>query len=104
MIVRKGGFRTAPVSASYDSYATQTENVHKKKAPITEFSSVSSVSTKKSGIDVSRGDMVEHTAFGRGLVLSVIPMGGDALLEVAFDKVGTKKLMKNAASAHMKRL
>ena len=45
---------------------------------------------------------MEHDAFGRGLVLSVRPMGGDALLEVAFDTVGTKKLMLKAASHHLK--
>ena len=31
--------------------------------------------------------------FGDGMVLSVRPMGGDALVEVAFDKIGTKQLM-----------
>ncbi len=51
-----------------------------------------------------QGDMVEHTAFGRGLVLSALNMGSDALLEIAFDKVGTKKLMEKTASAHMKKL
>ncbi|MBE6940359.1 MAG: ATP-dependent DNA helicase PcrA [Ruminococcaceae bacterium] len=50
------------------------------------------------------GDSVQHTAFGRGIVLSVRPMGGDALLEVAFDQVGTKKLMLKAAGAHLKKL
>ena len=35
------------------------------------------------------------------MVLSVTPMGGDALLEIAFDSVGTKKLMLKSASAHM---
>ena len=48
--------------------------------------------------------MVQHTAFGRGMVLSVLKMGADALLEIAFDNVGTKKLMLNTASVHMKRL
>ena len=38
------------------------------------------------------------------MVLSVVKMGGDALLEIAFDNIGTKKLMCNTASAHMKRL
>ena len=38
------------------------------------------------------------------MVLSVRPMGGDALVEVAFDKIGTKKLMANAASQHMSKL
>ena len=50
-----------------------------------------------------KGDMVEHTAFGAGMVLSVQPMGGDALLEIAFDRVGTKRLMRNAAAKHMKK-
>ena len=50
-----------------------------------------------------KGDLVEHTAFGRGMIVSLKPMGGDALLEVAFDSVGTKKLMLKAASQHMKK-
>lgn len=50
------------------------------------------------------GDTVEHTAFGKGFVLSVMKMGGDALLEIAFDEIGTKKLMAKTASAHMKKL
>ena len=54
--------------------------------------------------DYNKGDMVMHAAFGRGLVLSVVKMGGDALLEVAFDDIGTKKLMAKAAGAHMKKL
>lgn len=55
---------------------------------------------------LQQGDMVEHTAFGRGMVLSVRPMGGDALVEVAFEKAdtGTKKLMLKSAGAHMKKL
>ena len=55
-------------------------------------------------LELNRGDMVQHTAFGKGLVLSVVKMGGDALLEIAFDQIGTKKLMAKTASAHMKRL
>ena len=55
-------------------------------------------------LQLQQGDMVEHTAFGKGMVMSLRPMGGDALLEVAFDKVGTKKLMLKAAGAHMKKL
>jgi len=31
-------------------------------------------------------------------------MGNDALLEIAFDEIGTKKLMANTAGAHMKKL
>ena len=54
--------------------------------------------------EVQKGDMVHHTAFGNGMVLSVIKMGGDALLEIAFDQIGTKKMMAKTAFAHMKKL
>lgn len=54
--------------------------------------------------DFQKGEMVSHKAFGRGMVLSVLPMGNDALLEVAFDTVGTKRLMARTASAFMKKL
>ena len=47
------------------------------------------------------GDQIHHKAFGNGMVVSVTPMGGDALVEVAFDAVGTKKLMLKTASAHI---
>ena len=55
-------------------------------------------------LQLRKEDMVRHTAFGSGMVLSVQPMGGDALLEIAFDNVGTKKLMLKAASQFMTKL
>lgn len=45
----------------------------------------------------SVGEIVEHPNFGRGEILSVRPMASDTLYEVAFDKVGTKKLMATYA-------
>ena len=42
---------------------------------------------------INAGDSVIHPMFGRGDVLSVTKMGADILYEIAFDKVGTKKLM-----------
>ena len=53
-------------------------------------------------MQIQAGEAVEHDAFGRGLVLSVRAMGGDALVEVAFDSVGTKKLMLKMAAQHLK--
>ena len=43
------------------------------------------------------GDTVRHVTFGIGVVLTVRPMGGDTLYEIAFEKVGTKKLMATYA-------
>ena len=53
--------------------------------------------TGKNRIEYSTGDRVKHDKFGDGLVLSVKPMGNDALLEIAFDEYGTKKIMSNFA-------
>ncbi|MBP3918232.1 MAG: UvrD-helicase domain-containing protein [Clostridia bacterium] len=43
------------------------------------------------------GDVVSHFTFGRGVILSVREMGADILYEIAFDTVGTKKLMATYA-------
>ena len=48
-----------------------------------------------------KGDRVVHTAFGPGLITGFTPMGGDVLIEIAFDQGGTKKLMLKAAAQHM---
>ena len=55
-------------------------------------------------LELRQGDMVRHRSFGQGMVLSVRRMGNDALIEVAFDQVGTKKLMLRAAGPHMEKL
>ena len=49
------------------------------------------------GVTYAVGDTVRHKTFGTGVVLSTQPMGNDTLLEVAFDRAGTKKLMANFA-------
>ena len=46
------------------------------------------------------GLTVVHKTFGRGTIMSVLPMSGDSLLEILFEKVGSKKLMANYA--HLK--
>ncbi len=43
------------------------------------------------------GDRVRHPVFGEGTILSTRAMAADTLLEVAFDTVGTKKLMATYA-------
>ena len=48
-----------------------------------------------SGAKYSVGDTVLHKIFGKGMIVSAEKMGNDTLLEIAFDKAGTKKLMAN---------
>ena len=109
-VVRKGAFRSHSEAPSYSvrdpysqlpSYAYQQKKEAYRKAETSVFTS-----KPASGgyLELNKGDMVSHAAFGRGLVLSVMKMGGDALLEIAFDDIGTKKLMAKTATAHMKKL
>ena len=44
------------------------------------------------------GMKVSHKTFGEGLIIGERPMASDTLLEIAFDKAGTKKLMANYAN------
>ncbi len=53
--------------------------------------------TQPPSIDYTVGMRVNHKTFGQGTVLNITPMGNDTLIEVAFDDVGTKKLMSNFA-------
>ena len=99
-IVKRGGYHHQVQEKSRESYEKRIAKSHgylsstiraqtAPSAPMPEF---------------SKGDMVMHAAFGKGMVISVTKMGGDALLEVTFDDIGTKKLMAKAAGAHMKKL
>ena len=99
-MVKKGSYQTAP--NPYPRY-TETAAFPPKK-PVSYQSAYSAPTSSASIPDWRKGDMVQHTAFGKGMVLSVLKMGGDALLEIAFDQIGTKKLMAKTASAHMKKL
>ena len=49
----------------------------------------------KSGTVYKKGDCVFHKVFGKGMIMKTEKMGNDTMLEVAFDKVGTKTLMAN---------
>ena len=60
--------------------------------------------TAAPSIALSKGDRIEHGVFGKGTVLSVQPMGGDALVQVDFEGAGQKKLMLKAAAKHLKKL
>ena len=96
-----GSFGRVSIYGDYESYSPHPAGSAPRKA----YSSVISEGKQNApAVSFSKGEMVQHKAFGRGMVLSVIPMGGDALLEIAFDGVGTKKLMANTASQHMTKL
>ena len=102
---RRGQDGYGVYSGSYGSYGRSTA----RKTPGAESLRTAGAASKATAapavpaMQLQAGETVEHDAFGKGLVLSVRAMGGDALLEVAFDTVGTKKLMLKAAAHHLKK-
>ena len=104
-VQRKGSYHRKTEQLSYGSgYYRQDTPLYQIPPHKREIPTYTVAPAKAVYLELNKGDMVQHTAFGKGLVLSVMKMGGDALLEIAFDEIGTKKLMAKTASAHMKRL
>ena len=58
----------------------------------------------KESVSFRTGELVRHKAFGTGKIIKMTPMGGDFLIEVSFEKLGTKKLMLRAAAQHMEKI
>ena len=77
------------------SYVSHPINRPRTSSYATSASGASAAPKKDTNYSV--GDSVEHNKFGRGKVLSTMPMGGDVLLEIAFEKEGKKKLMAKMA-------
>ncbi len=104
VVVRKGSV-VSPISPLRTNYRADGYLNAQRQSEVPHIWAPTVSSTPKANvIQLNKGDMVQHTAFGRGMVLTVLKMGGDAMLEIAFDKIGTKKLMANAAAAHLKKL
>ncbi len=107
-LVRKGGYHPRQESnfgaSSWRSYGQSYEQPQQARKPSYANAYSAPAAKPSSYPDFNKGDMVQHTAFGRGMVLSVVKTSGDALLEIAFDQIGTKRVLAKAASAHMKKL
>ncbi len=74
---------------------------NKRREDMAKSKVISSGTVQQSGNNAANytvGMRVKHKNFGEGLIVSQRKMGSDMLLEIAFDKVGTKKLMANYAN------
>ena len=82
----------------------------KKKPASSGFGTSSVASSGASGspapatCNLKAGDRISHKAFKEGLIVSANPVGGDVLLEIAFDSVGTKRLLFKTASKFITKL
>ena len=73
--------------------------------PSYNFGNYTKPQEKKPAVNLYQtGDRIKHLTFGEGTILSVIPMSADYMYEIAFDTVGTKKLMATYVSKLMKKI
>ncbi len=101
---REGGFQSERRSAFSYSGRKTGPGYDYSQPPKKKYSVASAPRPSASDITgFKNGDAVEHEAFGPGVIISLQAMGGDALIEIAFEKSGTKRLMLKAAAKHMKK-
>ncbi|WP_407384887.1 ATP-dependent helicase [Ruminococcus sp.] len=86
-LLEKTGNENIYANHRYEHQPKQQFDPFAKKKPV----------AAPSGNKYSPGNTVYHKVFGTGMVLTAAPMGNDTMLEIAFDKVGTKTLMANFA-------
>ena len=74
-------------------FANQTSSLINTQKTKTSFGAAGAA--KKSAASYNVGDRVLHKVFGEGTVAKITPLANDAMLEINFDSVGTKKIMAN---------
>ena len=91
----------------HDNAAAMKQQLESESNAVTEVRSATlqqqlarnkkSTGAPKEAVTYTAGEKVSHSIFGEGVIVSVKPMANDSMLEIAFDKVGTKKIMANYA-------
>ena len=94
LLEKTGEERKASFSSGWESGTTSVGG-YAKNAYSPKKQSAYQPPAVRSGVVYSVGDTVLHKTFGKGLVMSAEKMGNDTLLEIAFDKAGTKRVMAN---------
>ncbi len=75
----------------------KTDNYNYENAFYKEPEKKSYAAASQYSVSYSAGMRVEHKTFGEGFIIKTVPMGNDAMLEIAFESVGTKKIMAGYA-------
>jgi len=96
-----GGAYNKPKSGNYSvgGYSYSAPAAHAAKYSLSSKPAAAPAPTAA----FRKGDSIVHKAFGAGVISSMQEMGGDFLVEIIFDKVGTKRLMLKSASQYMKK-
>ncbi len=98
------GGNSYQINDSFDDWGSSYNYKHAAQKAEQKASFSNSFTDKKPKVAVNNnnsiysvGQQVSHKTFGTGMILKITPMGTDCMLEIAFDNVGTKKIMANYA-------
>ncbi len=86
------------------TFANMKNSFAKPSAPKYDFNNYTRAEKKAPIVAFNIGDRIKHITFGEGDIINVIPMSTDYMYEIAFDNVGTKKLMASYVSKLMKKI
>jgi DNA helicase-2/ATP-dependent DNA helicase PcrA len=92
-VITENTIKTSAYQFNKDIYSKKQMMTHDDLKTGQQKASVLNKKTEK----LVTGMRVSHRIFGTGVVESVTAMGGDRLLVIRFDAVGTKKLMETYA-------
>ena len=87
-----------------NTFAKMRSSFAQPNAPKYNFSGSSQSEKKPQVVPFRVGDRINHITFGQGDIINVIPLSTDYMYEIAFDNVGTKKLMASYVSKLMKKI
>ena len=87
-----------------NTFANMRNAFAKPSAPKHDFNNYAKTVKKAPTVTFQIGDRINHITFGQGDIINVIPMSTDYMYEIAFDNVGTKKLMASYVSKLMKKI
>lgn len=98
-----GGYYTPTYTSAYKSAPEGTPSkpdASSVRGVMDKYSMFTASKIKKSpdAFGMKKGDRVNHKKFGDGMIISVTPSSGDYLVEILFDRAGTRNLMASIAN------
>lgn len=87
-------YKSAPEGTPSKSAASSVRGVMDKYSMFT----ASKIKKSPDAFGMKKGDRVNHKKFGDGMIISVTPSSGDYLVEILFDRAGTRNLMASIAN------
>lgn len=94
--------RNSDINNNYFSYQKHSASASSTKPTLDSVMTTYNIrrgtsATPTANYEFAPGDRVSHKKFGNGMILTATPQGSDLQLEIAFDNVGTKKIMASFA-------